>query len=104
MKIPVLTIALSFILMVKLAAGQGLPPGWDYTPTNVDHVIAVRLTTNPNINGVPLEAGDYIGVFYYSDGIQYCGGAEEWNGTSNIAVITYGDDVTTPLERRLLYR
>jgi hypothetical protein len=96
MKLSGYTLTLLFWIILKSAAGQGLPPGWDFIPTNSDHVISVRISSNPNINGVPLEAGDYIGVFYYDGDVQYCGGAAEWNGTSNIAVIAYGDDVTTP--------
>jgi hypothetical protein len=75
----------------------GLPPGWDYENTGQVHIISVFTTSNPNLCGVPLGQGDYIGVFYVGDdGELHCGGAGMWNGETNTPVIAQGDDMTTP--------
>ena len=76
---------------------QGLPPGWDFTPTPLNHIISIPLIINPNINGVLLSPGDYIGVFYLNNqGILTCGGAVDWTGTANTGLIAFGDDNFTP--------
>ncbi|NCC74577.1 MAG: hypothetical protein EOM06_14445, partial [Sphingobacteriia bacterium] len=63
------------LFFLKGAFTQGLPPGWDYVPTPVTHIISIPLSSNPNINGYPLQPGDYIGVFYVNDsGGLSCGG------------------------------
>lgn len=75
---------------------ENLPPGWEFTITASMHVISVPLSANPNIEGEPLESGDYIGVFFLDEeGNEICGGAAEWNGEENIPVIAYGDDNLT---------
>jgi hypothetical protein len=74
------------------AEAQGLPPGWDHTITSTYHVIAIPLEAEPSISGVTLSPGDYIGVFYWDEDTLKCGGASEWLGDQNIAVVAYGDD------------
>jgi len=75
----------------------GLPPGWEYENTGDVHIISVISSANPNLCGVPLQQGDYIGVFYTDDyGELKCGGAGMWSGTASTAVIAQGDDGTTP--------
>jgi hypothetical protein len=69
---------------------------WSYTNTGVNHTIVILLSANPNIGGVPLTNGDYIGVFYDSSGTLKCAGYEMWTGNSNIAVAAFGDDALTP--------
>ncbi len=77
--------------------GQGLPPGWDYSPTPSTHIISLPLTCEPDINGWPLQPGDWIGVFYINDdGELACGGAQEWFGDENVGVIAFGNDTFTP--------
>jgi hypothetical protein len=73
----------------------GLPP-WRFSNTGVSHSIVIPTGTNPNINGVPLVAGDYVGVFYDSSGTLACVGYERWTGTANIALTAFGDDPTSP--------
>jgi len=91
-----LTVILFFGFLIT-ASAQGLPPGWGYQVTPSNHVIAIPLSANPNINGRPLDAGDYIGVFFTNDqGNLICGGATEWNGTSNAGIIAFGNDPFTP--------
>ena len=47
------------------------------------------------LNGLPLEIGDWIGVFYTDDaGALQCAGYAEWNGV-NTALAAQGDDSTT---------
>lgn len=77
---------------------QGLPPGWDFVDTPTTHIISIKITVNPNINGYLLQPGDYIGTFYLDNGGQIkCGGAIVWTGNQNTGIIAYGDDsFTTP--------
>ena len=75
----------------------GLPPGWEYENTGQVHIISVFTSAEPNLCGVPIEQGDYIGVFYLGDDDElHCGGAGMWSGVSNTPVIAQGDDETTP--------
>lgn len=87
-------------LMEQYKANQlldgDLPPGWDFSTSDKVHIISVTIASNPNLCGVPIEPGDYIGVFYIDDnGEEACGGAGMWNGTSNMALVAYGDDSYT---------
>jgi hypothetical protein len=69
---------------------------WSPIQTSITHVISISLSANPNIDGEPLSEGDWIGVFYIDDaGNPKCGGATRWNESNNVAVIAYGDDITT---------
>ncbi len=80
-----------------LPSSFGLPPGWDYINTGSAHIISVTIESAPNYCGIPLQEGDFIGVFYIGDdGEQHCGGAGEWTGEANVALIAQGDDNTTP--------
>ncbi|HPE35482.1 MAG TPA: T9SS type A sorting domain-containing protein [Bacteroidales bacterium] len=87
------------LFFLKGAFTQGLPPGWDYVPTPVTHIISIPLSSNPNINGYPLQPGDYIGVFYVNDsGGLSCGGATVWTGIENTGIIAFGNDSFTPVK------
>jgi len=82
---------LAFINSISVY-GQ-LPAGWDYQVTISTHIISIPLTSNPNIQGVPLSPGDYIGVFFTNDeGRLACGGASQWTGIQNTGIISFGDD------------
>lgn len=86
-----------FTITNFIGFSQGLPPGWDFIPTPINHIISIPLTCNPNINGVRLSPGDYIGVFYLnSQGNLTCGGAVVWTDTANTGLIAFGDDSFTP--------
>jgi PKD repeat protein/subtilisin family serine protease len=75
------------------------PPGWEHEPTSTMHVIAVTLESNPRLFESPLEAGDFVGVFYHDDnGELKCGGACQWDGTENIAVTAFGNNFFTPFK------
>lgn len=70
-------------------------PGWTVTNTGVNHIVGVMTATNPNINGAPLDSGDYIGVFYTdSNGVEHPGGYAIWQG-KNTALAAWGNDITT---------
>ncbi len=85
------------LLFQMIVISQGLPPGWDYSPTPTTHIVSIPLECEPNINGWPLKPGDWIGVFYLDDeGELACGGAVEWFGDENTGVIAFGDDSFSP--------
>lgn len=76
---------------------SGLPPGWEYEETMTKHSIILTLGTNPRIFDTSINTGDYIGVFYMSDGDTLrCGGAVEWNDTASVAIVAQGDNALTP--------
>ena len=67
-------------------------PNWNYQITGTNHTILVQNIIPILINGVQIETGDYIGVFYNANGGLACGGYTEWNGqTTNITA--WGVDV-----------
>jgi len=77
---------------------QELPPGWDYVSTSSFHTIAIPLSANPSISGIPISSGDYIGVFFWDEDTLKCGGAIEWSGIENTAVLAFGDDNLTTIK------
>ena len=89
---------LPFLLLFQIiVVGQGLPPGWDYNSTPTTQIVAIPLDCNPNINGFPINPGDWIGVFYLDDeGELACGGAVVWDGDQNTGLIAFGDDSFSP--------
>ncbi len=69
---------------------------WSYLVTGTTHTIIIPLSIAPDIFGVPLAHFDWIGVFYLNeDGEEVCGGAVQWDGEGNVALIAYGNDPTT---------
>lgn len=72
-------------------------PGWSYSITGINHTILIPFNSNLNINGIPIEVGDYIGVFYDSSGFQACAGYTEWNGATTY-ISAWGDDSQTILK------
>ncbi|MFP4470874.1 MAG: C25 family cysteine peptidase [Bacteroidales bacterium] len=86
----------AFDTEVGLCAG-GLPDGWDYNPTPLQHTILIPNTANLSVFGNPFLEGDYIGVFYLDDqGNEKCGGAIEWTLADNTTIMAFGDDFSTP--------
>lgn len=70
-------------------------PPWKTVNTGNSHTVIIPMVCNPMILGVPLQAGDYIGVFYDSAGVPKCAGFDTWSGSTNISVAAFGDDPTT---------
>ncbi len=82
-----------------------LPPGWDH-PANAEqvHIISIRTSANPAYCGVPIQAGDWIGVFYTGDdALLHCGGAGLWTGTENTQITALGNDNYTPAKDGFTY-
>ena len=68
---------------------------WEVLITGTNHTLAVGSDALLTLNGLPLESGDWIGVFYTDDaGTLQCAGYAEWNGV-NTALAAQGDDSTT---------
>jgi len=84
---------------------NGLPPGWQYINTGNIAGIVVLLSANPRINDIPIEPGDYVGAFYTdtTTGEIRCGGADYWNGFSNILFPAFLDDPGTPEQEGFAY-
>jgi hypothetical protein len=77
----------------QFAFAQGIPPGWEYNSTLSTFIIAIPVSAQPNINGILINPGDYIGVFYLNDqGEMACGGATPWLGNQNTGIIAFGND------------
>jgi hypothetical protein len=68
-------------------------PNWTFTRTSLSSVIAIPVEIEPNVDGVLLESGDYIGVFYDSLGTLACAGFVIWDAVENVGLTAYGDDV-----------
>ncbi|HNS18055.1 MAG TPA: dockerin type I repeat-containing protein [Bacteroidales bacterium] len=82
----------TILFFVPVLLKAQLPPGWDYIPSYSSHIVAIPLGIGPTFNGVPMTAGDHIGVFYDDDGELKCAGAVVWNATASVSVSAYGDD------------
>lgn len=64
---------------------------WSYLNTGSNHSILVQSTVPITINGIPIDTGDYIGVFYDSAGILVNCGFMEYTGV-NDAFSAWGAD------------
>lgn len=74
------------------------PPIWDNPGGGSTTMgIILKFESNPRVNNVPLEPGDYIGGFYTDDfGELKCGGASPWPGDLGVVMSLAGDDNGTP--------
>lgn len=82
-----------------LEVESNLPPGWEYTSTISQQVIAIPFDANPRIFDMPLDSGDFIGVFYYDMFNQLkCAGAAQWTGTGAEMIVANGNDALTPFK------
>ncbi len=68
---------------------------WNFSRTDISHVISIPVSSNPDINGIPLKPGDYVGVFYDSSGVYACAGYITWDGSANQPLTVWGDDLLT---------
>lgn len=79
-----------FLWMVTLPAiAQSVP--WTVHPTGNNHTIFIKQTLLPSTDGVAMEPGDLIGVFYDSLGVLACGGYVEWQEKATF-LAAYGED------------
>jgi hypothetical protein len=94
---PVKYIALTILLLSAMEAWTQPVPSqvpWKAIPTGSNHTIFIKTTADPSIDGVLLEPGDAIGVFYDSAGTLACAGYTIWNN-ENTFITAYGADGTT---------
>ncbi len=66
-------------------------PGWDFINTGNNHTILIQASTPITIDNVPIEPGDFIGVFYDSLGTPVCAGYQQYTGQVG-AVAAFGED------------
>ena len=71
-----------------------LSPGWSYSSIGSAHTILIPNFANINVDGSPVVAGDYIGVFYDNNGTLACGGYIIYTGTTSY-LYAHGDDPGT---------
>jgi hypothetical protein len=69
---------------------------WHYTNTGTNHTILMDTTAHPTVNGIALDQGDFIGVFYDSLGTMACAGYQQWIGTGPISIPAFGNELTLP--------
>lgn len=83
---------------------NGWPPEWE-VPSNTGNFgyCKIENIANPGINNIPLEDGDFIGVFWAdAQGNHHCAGAGEWVDEGLLFAI-FGDDSYTPVKDGLSY-
>lgn len=67
-------------------------PNWDVEVTSNNHIVLIPSTANITINDLPIELGDYLGVFYVgADEEYYCAGKMMYTGITNTLTV-YGTD------------
>lgn len=81
------------LIQVELKA-QPLHP-FHVNPTGNNHTLFIKVSASPAIEGVPLQAGDLIGVFFATENGTACGGFTEWQNEDTF-ITAYGDDGTLP--------
>jgi len=72
------------------------PPDWDKTETPFTNFLTVPVGVTPMLNGVAIETGDWIGVFFNDAGTLVCGGSVEYVAGLANGFSAFGDDFTSP--------
>lgn len=86
---------LVMMLVPFLVSAQ--PPGWnDPTSTLFTHNLVIPATVTPEINGVPIQTGDWVGVFFNDGGDLVCGGLIHYTAGVSNAFSAFGNDPLTP--------
>ena len=67
-------------------------PDWNYIITSTNHTILIQDITPITIDGLQIDTGDYVGVFYDSLGYLVCAGYIEYTGV-NAALSAWGEDI-----------
>jgi hypothetical protein len=78
-------------ILVSIIPGPPVSPGWTFTNTGSNHTILIPANADLTVDGQPLVAGDFIGVFFDSLGTPACGGFIQWQGVSD-ALSAWGFD------------
>ena len=80
-------------IAVSIAKEQAsLPDHWKFTSNTGNYTtIVLPVSANPNIDGIPLQNGDYIGIFSPAG---LCCGWKQWQGV-NLSLTAWGDDDQT---------
>ena len=69
---------------------------FDFTNTGVNHTVMLLSDIGTiNVDGLEVQIGDLIGVFYLNDGVYTCAGSIVWSGDIE-QLAAMGDDTTTP--------
>ena len=69
-----------------------IPEGWEVNESSLYHEIVIPTDADLLFDGLDLNIGDFIGVFFVnSDGVLSCGGYTIWEGESN-SILAYGND------------
>ena len=67
-------------------------PDWTVEVTSTNHIILIPATADITINDLPIDSGDYVGVFYLGQDEQYhCAGKMLWSGTTSTMTV-YGSE------------
>ena len=82
--------------LASLTANSVIVP-WNYTFTSGNHTVLLDDSLVANINGAPLEIGDYVGVFFYDSTTLVCGGYSVWTG-STTSLSAWADDPQTSIK------
>ena len=77
------------LIAISQVIAQDIP--WQVTPTAINHTVFIKAAVQPSIDGVEIQQGDAIGVFYDSLGSLACAGLLEWSGEDTFITI-YGND------------
>ena len=68
---------------------------WEILVTGSNHTVVIPEDATFELDGIAIEQGDAIGVFYTDDnGTLQCGGFVTWIGSTN-SIAAQGDDTTT---------
>ncbi len=89
---------LPVVLKLEVQKNNVLPDSWSFTPTMNTHILTIPVLSLPTLNGAPLPPGSYIGAFYLSETNEMCAGNILWDGQEDIALVAYGDDITTTIK------
>lgn len=71
-----------------------LPTNWQVKSSNIFHTIILPTQLISNIDGQPLNNGDFIGIFYKYQDKEFAAGYGAWTGAFTQFKI-FGDDLTT---------
>ena len=73
--------------------GGDVPSCWEFTSSDQNHSILISSSLISDIDGTPIQPGDFIGLFFESDGDEFCAGFGEWMG-DNLSITAWGDDMS----------